>query len=55
MRIAAKDINDAIQRNLRNDPKLKRRYDEVAHVATQPCASVSLAGGSAVPGKGVAR
>ncbi len=29
MRIAAKDVNDAIQRNLRNDPKLRQRYDDI--------------------------
>lgn len=33
MRIAAKDMNDAIQKDPRDDPKLKQRYDVVVRSA----------------------
>lgn len=31
LRIAAKDVNDEIAKNLRNDPKLRQRYEEIVN------------------------
>ncbi|MBN1346805.1 MAG: extracellular solute-binding protein, partial [Phycisphaerae bacterium] len=39
MQIAAKDVNDAIQRNLRNDPKFKKRYDQTIAKQRPPIAT----------------
>lgn len=44
MRIAAKDVNDAIRKNLRDNPKLKERYDEIVGGSSGGTAKQRLGG-----------
>ena len=46
MRTAAKDVNDAIQRNLRNDTKLQERYNGIVGGNLGTTRTVAIAGGA---------